>query len=98
MDYEAHPALRGPNAITKKDFEGWIQERGLYFTDNWDEHYVTPLSMHDPGESASEGSLLLANYGKGTYTYSGISWFRLLPAGVPGAIKLFVNLIEQDHE
>ncbi|AWW28723.1 PIG-L family deacetylase [Echinicola strongylocentroti] len=98
VDFDAHPALQGPNAITMEDFDGWIQERGLYFTDNWDEHYVTPLSMHDPGESASEGSLLLANYGKGTYTYSGISWFRLLPAGVPGAIKLFVNLIEQNHE
>ncbi|QDH80486.1 PIG-L family deacetylase [Echinicola soli] len=97
-DFEAHPVLKGPNAITLEDFDGWIQERGLYFTENWDEHYVTPLSMHDPEESPSEGSLLLANYGKGTYTYSGISWFRLLPAGVPGAIKLFVNLIEQDHE
>ncbi|GGF48419.1 PIG-L family deacetylase [Echinicola rosea] len=98
VDFEGHPVLQGPNVIGMEDFDGWIQERGLYFTENWDEHYVAPLSMHDPGESASKGSLLLANYGKGTYTYSGISWFRLLPAGVPGAIKLFVNLIEQNNE
>jgi len=59
---------------------------------------MTALIMQDPGEPETRGSLLLANYGKGTYTYSGISWFRLLPAGVPGAIKLFVNIIEQGHE
>lgn len=98
VDFDAHPVMQGPNAITMDDFGGWVQERGLYFPDNWDERYVTPLSMHDPGETASSGSLLLADYGKGTYTYSGISWFRLLPAGVPGAIKLFVNLIEQGNE
>ncbi|WP_186757907.1 PIG-L family deacetylase [Echinicola salinicaeni] len=98
VDFKAHSVLQGPNPISMEDFEGWVQERGLYFPDNWDKQYVTPLTMNDPGESASKGSLLLAKYGKGTYTYSGISWFRLLPAGVPGAIKLFVNLIEQGNE
>jgi hypothetical protein len=92
---ENHPVLNSPNKITAADFEGWVQERGLYFPGSWDEQYRMPFLMQDPGETSSKGSLLLTNYGKGTYTYSGISWFRLLPAGVPGAIKLFVNLIEQ---
>ncbi|WP_460513869.1 PIG-L family deacetylase [Cyclobacterium sediminis] len=93
-----NPVLNQPNAIESVDFDGWVQERGLYFPGSWDERYQSPLLMQDPDENASKGSLLLAQYGKGTYTYSGISWFRLLPAGVPGAIKLFVNLIEQGHE
>jgi LmbE family N-acetylglucosaminyl deacetylase len=93
-----HAVLNFPNPVNLADFEGWVQERGLYFPRDWDSNYVTPLIMQDPGEPETRGSLLLANYGKGTYTYSGISWFRLLPAGVPGAIKLFVNLIEQGHE
>ena len=96
-DY-AHPVLSYPNQVKEGDFEGWVQERGLYFTTDWDAQYTTPLTMQDPGESSTQGSLLHANYGKGTYTYSGISWFRQLPAGVPGAIKIFVNLIEQGRE
>nr|MBI1230922.1 PIG-L family deacetylase [Cytophagales bacterium] len=98
VDFSAHPVLTTPNRIVMKDFEGWVQERGLYFPNEWDDQYITPLEMQDPGETPTKGSLLLANYGKGTFTYSGISWFRLLPAGVPGAIKLFVNLIEQAGE
>ena len=94
----SHPLLRLPNKITMNDFDGWVQERGLYFTSNWDSTYSTPFTMHDPGENPSKGSLLFTQYGKGTYTYSGISWFRLLPAGVPGAVKLFINLIEQGSE
>lgn len=90
-----HPILSYPNQITTLDFEGWVQERGLYFTSNWDSKYSTPFTMQDPGEKENQGSLLFTTYGKGTYTYSGISWFRQLPAGVPGAIKIFVNLIEQ---
>ena len=90
-----HPILNYPNQIAASDFEGWVQERGLYFTSNWDSNYSTPFIMQDPGEKASQGSLLFTKYGEGTYTYSGISWFRQLPAGVPGAIKIFVNLIEQ---
>ncbi|MFO7822478.1 MAG: PIG-L family deacetylase [Cyclobacterium sp.] len=93
-----HPALNHPNKIENMDFEGWVQERGLYFPGDWDDNYQTPLLMQDPNESPTKGSLLLSRYGKGTFTYSGISWFRLLPAGVPGAIKLFVNLIEQSGE
>jgi len=93
-----HPVLKVPNPINPGDFDGWVQERGLYFPGQWDSHYATPLVMQDPGEPEKRGSLLLAKYGKGSYSYSGISWFRLLPAGVPGAIKLFVNLIEQGHE
>ncbi|MCH7403225.1 PIG-L family deacetylase [Belliella kenyensis] len=93
-DYD-HPILTSPIQITSKDFEDWVQERGLYFTADWDQKYTTPLEMQDPGEAPSKGALLHAKYGEGTYTYSGISWFRHLPAGVPGAIKLFVNLIEQ---
>jgi hypothetical protein len=94
----SHPLLRLPNKITMRDFDGWVQERGLYFTSNWDPAYSTPFTMQDPGENPSMGSLLFTQYGKGTYTYSGISWFRLLPAGVPGAVKLFINLIEQGSE
>lgn len=98
VDFNAHPVLNYPNQIEMTDFDGWVQERGLYFPDTWDDSYTAPLEMQDPNESPSKGPLLLANYGKGTFIYSGISWFRLLPAGVPGAIKLFVNLIEQAGE
>jgi len=97
VDY-SHPILAGPNKITAKDFEGWVQERGLYFTSNWDPNYSAPIAFQDPGEEFFHGSLIHTKYGKGTYTYSGISWFRQLPAGVPGAVKLFVNLIEQGNE
>ncbi|WP_373522635.1 PIG-L family deacetylase [Aquiflexum sp.] len=93
-----HPILSKPNKISQSDFEGWVQERGLYFTSDYDRNYATPLTLQDPGENANKGSLIFAKYGKGTYTYSGISWFRQLPAGVPGAVKLFVNLIEQSGE
>jgi LmbE family N-acetylglucosaminyl deacetylase len=93
-DY-SHPILAGPNKITPKDFEGWVQERGLYFTADWDANYSAPIAFKDPGEEFFHGSLIHTKYGLGTYTYSGISWFRQLPSGVPGAVKLFVNLIEQ---
>jgi LmbE family N-acetylglucosaminyl deacetylase len=95
VDFQAHSVMNSPNSIELHDFDGWVQERGLYFAGEWDDRYVAPLELQDPGESPSRGALLLAEVGSGTYTYSGISWFRLLPAGVPGAIKLFVNLIEQ---
>ncbi|WBL45084.1 PIG-L family deacetylase [Algoriphagus halophytocola] len=90
-----HPVLAGPNQIEKEDFEGWIQERGLYFVTNQAPEYSSPLSFQDPGEDPTHGSLIFAEYGEGTFTYTGISFFRELPAGVPGAIKLFINLIEQ---
>ncbi|MBB6610974.1 PIG-L family deacetylase [Pontibacter sp. Tf4] len=88
-----HPVLNTPNKITKKDFEGWAQERGLYFPNEWSTEYEAILSSNDPGEPARDGGLLVAKYGKGNYIYTGYSWFRELPAGVPGAYRLFVNLI-----
>lgn len=88
-----HPVLNYPNKITAKDFEGWVQERGLYFPNNWDERYTPILSSNDPGEEAHDGGMLVAEYGEGHYVYTGYSFFRELPAGVPGAYRLFVNLV-----
>ena len=88
-----HAVLNYPNKITAKDFEGWVQERGLYFPNEWDENYKAILSSNDPGEDARDGGLLIAKYGKGYYIYSGYSWFRELPAGVPGAYRIFTNMI-----
>jgi hypothetical protein len=88
-----HPVLNQPNKITNTDFKGWVQERGLYFPSEWDPQYEALLSASDPGEPALEGGLLVARYGKGYYIYTGYSWFRQLPAGVPGAYRLFTNLI-----
>jgi LmbE family N-acetylglucosaminyl deacetylase len=88
-----HPALNFPNKITAKDFDGWVQERGLYFPNAWDEKYEALLSMNDANEPARNGSLLVAQYGEGYYVYTGLSFFRELPEGVPGAYKLFANLV-----
>jgi len=93
-----HPVLNSPNKITQKDFEGWVQERGLYFPNQWDEKYDAILSWHDKGEEAKEGSLLVTKYGKGYFVYTGISFFRETPAGVPGAYRLLVNLISLGNE
>ncbi len=82
-----------PNEITARDFDGWVQERGLYFMDQWDSRFKPLLSCHDPGEPEQKGGLLRAQYGKGTYIYTGYGFFRQLPAGVPGAIRLYVNLL-----
>jgi LmbE family N-acetylglucosaminyl deacetylase len=90
--------FRYPNEIAAKDFDGWVQERGLYFMDKWDEHFKPLLSCHDPGEDAQKGGLLRAQYGKGTYIYTGYAFFRQLPAGVPGAVRLYVNLLSAGHE
>ena len=87
-----------PNEITARDFDGWVQERGLYFMDKWDEHFKSLLSCHDPGENAQKGGLVRAQYGKGTYIYTGYAFFRQLPAGVPGAVRLYVNLLSAGHE
>jgi len=81
--------------MQQKDFEGWVQERGLYFASKVDERYQSPLTLHDPGEAATKGALITAKVGDGTYVYTGLSFFRQLPAGVLGAIKLVINLIEQ---
>ena len=88
-----HPALNFPNKITKADFEGWVQERGLYFPDTWDSNFEALLSMNDKDEKPKDGSLLIARYGEGFYVYTGLSFFRELPEGVPGAYKLFANLV-----
>ncbi len=88
-----HHLLNFPNKINQKDFEGWIQERGLYFATRWDENYETVLSSHDPNETDKKGGLLFTRYGKGVFIYTGYSWFRQLPEGVSGAYLLFVNLI-----
>ena len=86
-----------PNKITARDFDGWIQERGLYFTSESDSRYQKILSMNDLGESAKDGSLLVADYGKGRFVYTSLSFFRELPEGVPGAYRLFVNLISKNN-
>jgi len=87
------PLLNYPNHITQDDFRGWIQERGLYFWGQWDPQYQAVLAMHDPGEADVLGGLVWARYGKGVYIYTGLAFFRQLPAGVPGAYRLFVNLL-----
>ncbi len=88
-----HPVLNSPNKITGEDFKGWVQERGLYFPNQWAPEYESILSANDPGETPKDGGLLVAKYGKGHYVYTGYSFFRELPAGVAGAYRLFVNLL-----
>jgi len=86
-------ALNYPNKITQKDFEGWVQERSLYQPENWSDQYETVISCNDPGCEKLDGGILIAKYGKGNYVYTTMSWFRQLPAGVPGAYRVFSNLI-----
>jgi len=87
------PLLNRPNKITLEDFKGWMQERGLYFWSQFDPKYTPLLAMNDPGENDLNGALVYTHYGKGTYIYTGIAFFRQLPEGVPGAYRLFVNLL-----
>jgi LmbE family N-acetylglucosaminyl deacetylase len=89
----SHKVLNFPNKITSKDFDGWVQEQGLYYPDEWDATFVPILSSNDKGEEPKDGGLLIAPYGKGHYIYTGLSFFRELPAGVSGAYRLFSNLI-----
>ncbi|WP_411768530.1 PIG-L family deacetylase [Winogradskyella sp. A3E31] len=93
-----HPLLNFPNTITQSDFKGWVQERGLYFPDEWSEEYTPLLSSNDKGESSKKGSLVVAKYGKGNYIYTGLSFFREFPAGVSGAYRLFTNLLSAGKE
>jgi LmbE family N-acetylglucosaminyl deacetylase len=93
-----HPALLGPNRIGPADFDGWVQERGLYFPDQWDARFTPLFAMHDEGEAPLEGSLLVARHGRGWFVYTGLSFFRQLPAGVPGAWRLFANLVSLGPE
>lgn len=88
-----HPALNVPNKITSADFDGWVQERGIYFPNQWDEHFTPILACADAGEEPKSGALLIAQYGKGYFVYTGLDFFRELPAGVPGAYRLFANLV-----
>lgn len=88
-----HPVFNYPNKITSADFDGWIQERGLYFPNEWDDNFVPLTECNDPGEEPKQGALLVAQYGKGHYIYTGYSWFRELPAGVPGAYRIFANML-----
>jgi hypothetical protein len=89
----ASPLLHKPNEITSRDFDGWIQERGLYFASKWDDHYTPLFETHDPGEKPQTGITLYTRYGKGAYVFTALSWFRELPAGVPGAFRIFANLL-----
>ncbi len=93
-----HPVLNFPNKITQDDFKGWTQERGLYFPNSWSSKFTPILSMHDKGESAKKGSLLVAKHGKGYYIYTGLSFFREFPEGVPGAYRLFANMLSIGKE
>ena len=95
---ESHELLNFPNKITEDDFKGWVQERGLYFPNAWDSNFTPILSMYDKGELPKNGSLLIAKYGKGNYIYTGLSFFRELPAGVSGAYKLFANMLSVGKE
>ena len=88
-----HPLLRTPNRMGPEDFDGWVQERGLYFMGDWDERYTPILASNDPGEEPVAGGLMVASVGRGYYVYTGYAFFRQLPAGVPGAYRLFANLV-----
>ena len=85
--------LRSPNKITEADFDKWVQERGLYFAKAWDKRYETPFASADPGEQPNPGGMLYTRFGKGVYIFTAYSWFRQLPAGVPGAYRIFANLL-----
>jgi len=87
------PLLNVPNRITSSDFEGWVQERGLYFASEWDRRYKPVVECHDPGESPQPGGMLFAREGKGAYVFTAYSWFRQLPAGTPGAFRIFANIL-----
>lgn len=93
-----HPALTTPNLIGPADFDGWVHERGLYFLSDWDSRYEPLLEMADPGEPGKRGGLVVARLGKGVYVYTGLAFFRQFPAGVPGAYRLFANLLSLKGE
>jgi len=92
---EKDPVFNYPNKITKADFDNWVQERGLYFAENINKRYRTPIAIQDSGEPLHNGSLLITDYGKGKFVYTSLSFFRQLPAGIPGAYRLFVNLLSK---
>jgi LmbE family N-acetylglucosaminyl deacetylase len=89
----AHPVFTTPNRIAESDWTGWVQERGLYFAETWDPAFTPVLETGDPGETPLRGGLLIARHGRGTYVYTGLAFFRQFPQGVPGAYRLFANLL-----
>ena len=91
-----HPLVTRPNRIAARDFDGWIQERGIYFAGPVDSRYETVLACHDPGENNLAGGLIFARVGRGVFVYTGLVFFRELPAGVPGAYRLFANLVSPE--
>jgi hypothetical protein len=93
-----HPALNFPNKLTGDDFRGWVQERSIYHAGERDKAFESILSMNDAGEKSDDGSLIIAKYGKGFFTYTGLVFFRQLPAGVPGAYRLLANLIALNNK
>jgi hypothetical protein len=93
-----HPILNFPNKLTDKDFEGWVQERGLYFPNEWGKEFTPIFECADTNEKTSKGLLLVADYGKGKFMYTGISFFRQFPAGVSGAYRLFANMLSLGKE
>jgi hypothetical protein len=93
-----HSVLHTPNELTAADFDGWVQERGLYYAERWDDRYQPIFRSADPGESPLLGGLLVAKYGRGRYVYTGLAFFRQLPAGVAGAYRLFANLLAAQGE
>ena len=93
-----NPLLTTPNKLTEQDFKGWVQEQGLYYPSQWDPKYQPVISSHDPGEAAKESAILVTDYGKGHYIYTGLSLFRELPAGVPGAYRIITNMISYGKE
>ena len=93
-----HPLMSWPNKITASDFDGWVQERGLYFAEKWDPAYQTPITSHDPGEAPRPGGTLYVKYGEGHYIFTAYSWFRQLPAGVPGAFRIFANFLSAGRQ
>jgi LmbE family N-acetylglucosaminyl deacetylase len=92
-----NPVFSRPNRITEADFSGWVQERGLYFMDTWDSHYTALVSGNDPGDKPQNGGMLYTQYGEGHYIYTAYAWFRQLPAGVPGAFRIFANMLSLGH-
>ena len=90
-----NPVLNYPNTITQDDFNGWVQERGLYYVSEIDPQYKAILQMNDPNEAPNNGALIVGDYGKGRFIYTSLAFFRQLPAGVPGAYRLFVNLLSK---
>jgi hypothetical protein len=92
------PVFSSPNRIAETDFEGWVQERGLYFLAEWDDRFTPLLELNDPAEAPTRGSLLVAPVGRGLYAYVALAFFRQLPAGVPGAHRLFANLVSLTAE